>query len=234
MTSCVERRGYSRLIRRTTALPSALFQKLADTPGDAEHLVTSSGTTFIQPTSWADDGQTLLFWEIGVPSLDIGLISMVGDRAAELLLDTESAEAAPAVSPDGGWIAYDSTETWQQEVYVQRFPTLGGKQTISTDGGRQPLWSPDGRELFYRAPSGMMVVPVETEPTFTAGTPDVLFETQYFFAGPTRTYDLAPDGQRFLMVKDAAPTDESGTPTQSQIVLVENWFDELERLVPVP
>ncbi len=87
---------------------------------------------------------------------------MEGDQATELLLDAEFFETAPAISPDGGWMAYESNETGQNEVYVQRFPTLGGKQTISTDGGRQPLWSPNGRELFYRAPKGMMVVPVDT------------------------------------------------------------------------
>ena len=80
----------------------------------------------------------------------------------------------------------------------------------------------------------MMRVPVETGPGFTAGDPEVLFETQYYRSLSRRTYDLAPNGQRFLMVKDAAPTDESGTPAQSQIVLVENWFDELKRLVPPP
>ena len=211
----------------------ALFQKHADTPGDAERLVASSGNTFIRPASWSDEGRTLLFWEMGETGPDIGLISMEGDRATEPLLDAEAFEAAPAISPDGGWMAYESNETGQNEVYVQRFPTLGGKQTISTAGGRQPLWSPDGRELFYRAPNGMMVVPVETEPTFTAGTPEVLFNTQYFFNRSERTYDLHPDGQRFLMVKDAALTDGSGTATQQQIVLVEHWFEELKRLVPI-
>ena len=211
----------------------ALFQKHADTPGDAEHLVTGSGTVFIRPASWSDGGRTLLFWELGETGPDIGLISMEGDRATEPLLDAEAFETAPAISPDGGWMAYESNETGQNEVYVQRFPTLGGKQTISTAGGRQPLWSPDGRELFYRAPNGMMVVPVETDPTFTAGTPEVLFDTQYFFNRSERTYDLAPDGQRFLMVKDAALTDGSGTATQEQIVFVEHWFEELKRLVPV-
>ena len=215
--------------------PLGLFQKPADTPGDAERLVTRGNNTgFVQPTSWADEGRTLVFWEVEASSGDIGLISMEGDRATEPLLATEFSEAAPAVSPDGGWIAYNSNETGQREVYVQRFPTLGGKQTISTDGGRQPLWSPDGRELFYRAPGGMMRVPVETEQTFTAGTPEVLFETQYYTFLGTRTYDIHPDGHRFLMVKDAARTDESGTPAQSQIVLVENWYEELKRLVPVP
>ena len=212
-----------------------LFQKLADTPGDAEPLATASDLSrIIQPTSWADDGLTLLYWEAGPKPPAIGLVSMDGDRATELLLDAEYAEAAPAVSPDGGWIAYHSTETGQDEVYVQRFPMLGGKQTISTDGGQQPLWSPDGRELFYRAPGGMMVVPVlDTEPAFRAGSPEVLFETQYYFDRALRTYDLHPDGQRFLMVQDVAPTDALGTATQSQIILVENWFEELKRLVPI-
>ena len=110
-----------------------LFQKRADTPGDAEHLMAGSeGTSFIQPTSWSPDGQTLLFWEAGDTAPDIGLLSMEGDRARELLLATEFNEAAPAVSPDGGWIAYDSNETGESEVYVQRFPGLGGKVTIST------------------------------------------------------------------------------------------------------
>ena len=159
---------------------------------------------------------------------------MEGDRARALLLDSEFIESTGAISPDGGWIAYESTETGQRGVYVQRFPGLGGKVTISTDGGRQALWSPDGRELFYRGPRGMLVVPVETEPTFTPGNPEVLFETQYYFAISFRTYDLAPDGQRFLMIKEGALTDDSGTSARTQIVLIENWFEELERLVPGP
>ncbi len=210
-----------------------LFQKRADTPGDAEHLMTGSeGTVVIQPTSWSADEQTLLFWETGGgPPADIGLLSMEGDRTSELLLQTEFRETAPAVSPDGGWIAYDSNETGESEVYVQRFPGLGGKVTISTDGGSQPLWSPDGRELFYRGPRGMMVVPVETEPTLRLGDPSVLFETQYYFFRTRRTYDLAPDGQRFLMVKEGAATDDSAGPAV-QIHVVLNWFSELQAQVP--
>ena len=202
----------------------ALFRKLADGSGAAERLVTGASSTpvVIQPTSWSADGQTLLFW-VRAGANDVGLISMEGDRATELLLDMEFNEVVPAISPDGGWIAYESNETGQSEVHVQRFPALGGKQTISTDGGRQPLWSPDGHELFYRAPSGMMVVPVlETEPTFRAGNAEMLFDTQYSFSRATRTYDLNPDGQRFLMIKDAALTDDSGTPAQPQIILVQN------------
>ena len=77
-----------------------------------------------------------------------------------------------------------------------------------------------------------MVVPVETDPTFNAGDPEVLFEQQYVFALSYRTYDLAPDGQRFLMVKEAAAGDDAEGPV-AQIILVENWFEELRRLVPI-
>ena len=215
----------------------ALFQTRADGSGTAERLVTGTDGNrgFIQPTSWSADGQTLLFWEASATSGDIGLISMEGDRTRELLLDTAAGEGAPDVSPNSGWIAYESDETGRLDVHIQRFPGLGGKQTISTDGGRHPLWSPDGRELFYRAPNGMMVVPVlEIESTFRAGAAELLFETQFVFARGNRTYDIHPDGQRFLMVKDAAGTDDSGVSAQPQIVLIENWFDELKRLVPVP
>ena len=218
----------------------ALFQQDADTPGDAEPLGTTTGPFYIQPASWADEGQTLLFSQIDVdaqrtgPDGNIGRISMEADRGTELLLGAEFFEAAPDVSPDGGWIAYQSDDTGQSEVYVQRFPGLGDKMTISTDGGTHPLWSADGRELFYRAARAgrMMRVPVEAEPTFRAGTPELLFDTQYYFGNATPTYDLAPSG-RFLMVKDPAPTDDAGASTQPQIVLVENWFEELERLVPI-
>ena len=214
----------------------ALFQKLADTPGPAERVMTASdGSAIIQPTSWAAEGQTLLYWEAGRSPPTVGVVSLEEDRGTGLLLNSAFAEAAPAVSPDGVWIAYQSNETGQAEVYVQRFPMLGGKRTISTAGGRQPLWSPDGSELFYRAPDGMMVVAVlDTEPVFRAGSPAVLFETQYYFDRSLRTYDLHPDGQRFLMVKADALTEDSGTSSSPQIVLIENWFDELKRLVPVP
>ena len=116
---------------------------------------------------------------------------------------------------------------------MQRFPDLGDKEPLSTDGGRQPLWSPDGQELFYRGPRGMMVVSVETDPTFRAAVPEVLFDQQYYFDRSRRIYDLAPDGQRFLMVTEGAATTGAEGPA-AQIILVQNWFDELQRLVPIP
>ena len=193
--------------------------------GESDRLV-------IRPTSWADEGQTLLYWE-GRDAGNIGLLSVEGDLSTELLLDTEFNERSPAISPNGAWIAYDSDETERTEVYVQRFPALGGLQIISTDGGQGAKWSPDGLELFYRAPAGMMAVPVlETAPTLSVGSPELLFDTPYV-SGPTGNYDIHPDGQRFLMVKDVTATDDSGSPSR-QIVLVQDWSDELQRLVPTP
>jgi serine/threonine-protein kinase len=214
--------------------PVALFSKLVDAPGDAERLMSASDRQTIEAAAWAADGQTLLFWWAGGGVFpDIGLLSMEGERASEMLLETEFQTAGPAISPDGGWLAYHSDETGSREVYVQRFPDLGDKELVSTDGGEQPLWSPDGQELFYRGPRGMMVVPVETDPTFRAGDPEVLFDQQYYFDRSRRTYDLAPDGQRFLMVKEGAATDDAEGPA-AQAILIQNWFEELTRLVPTP
>ena len=210
-----------------------LFSKLVDTPGEAELVMTGrQGTVFIEPGAWSADGRTLVFWDAGAALPDIGLLSMEGDPASELLLATESVENGPSISRAGNWIAYASTETGQREVYVQRFPGLGDKLPISTDGGQQPVWSPDGSELFYRGPRGMMAVPVDTEPMFRAGDPEVLFEQQYYYFRGDRTYDVAPDG-RFLMIKAGATTDDGSAPT-AQITVVLNWFEELKRLVPIP
>jgi serine/threonine-protein kinase len=212
---------------------AALFWKLVDAPGVAERLMSASEErTTIQPDAWSADGQTLLFmWAGGGIRPDIGLLSMEGERTPGALLDTEFRELASAFSPDGGWIAYSSDETGQDEVYVQRYPELGDRETISTDGGQEPLWSPAGRELFYRGPRGMMVVPVETDPTFRAGDPEVLFDQQYYFNGRRRTYDLDPDGQRFLMVKEGGGTDDAEGPA-ARAILIQNWTEELTRLVP--
>ena len=100
---------------------------------------------------------------------------------------------------------------------------------MSADGGTRPLWSPDGRELFYLDEGRLFVVPVMTEPTFAPGSPEMLFGGIYYGTGGC-SYDISPDGERFFIVKEATATNQ--TTTAPQVILVQNWFEELRRLVP--
>lgn len=100
---------------------------------------------------------------------------------------------------------------------------------ISTDGGKEPLWNHNGKELFYRNGDKVMAVPVSLQPTFSAGKTELLFEGHYHLTNASLPqYDVSPDGQRFLMIKDAG-ADQSAT----QINIVQNWFQELEQKVPI-
>ena len=115
------------------------------------------------------------------------------------------------------------------EIYVQSYPGPSGKWLISTEGGIEPVWNPNGRELFYRSGAKMMAVDIAPQPGFTAGKPRMLFEGRYEptpFTFPN--YDVSPDGQRFLMLKPG----EAGEAVPTQINIVLNWFEELKRRVP--
>ncbi len=151
----------------------------------------------------------------------------------ERILYGPTTEGLAEVSPDGRWIAYDSDESGQFEIYVRQYPDtyLGRRWQISSGGGRQPLWSRDGRELFYRDfGGGMLAASVTLTPTFAPGPAVKLFENaNYFGSGSAlsgRTYDLSLDGSRFLMIKQL-PTDEAAA-----LVVVLNWFEGVKRLVP--
>ncbi len=140
------------------------------------------------------------------------------------LVVTSHNEGQPTISPDGRWMAYISSESGEQEVYVRPFPeTDTGKWLISNGGGIDPLWSPDGSELFYRAAdSNLMAVEVIPGPTFIAGSQEVLFDaSSYLFGVPERNYDISPDGERFVMI-------ELGSGAEIGLVVVENFFREIE------
>ena len=149
----------------------------------------------------------------------------------EPLLQTTFNESNAEISPDGHWLAYQSDESNQNEIYVRPFPKVSdGRWQISTSGGITPVWARSGRELFFRNGPTLLSVAVQTTPTFSAGNPTKMFEGRYAAAGIGRNYDVSLDGQRFLMIKDSATTDDKATP--ASMVVVEHWFEELKRLVP--
>lgn len=200
-----------------------LYYQPTDGGGGAERLTTSR---FINvPNSWAPNGQSIAYIETGVETgLDIWTVGL-GDRKARLFLKTQYNETAPKFSPDGHWLAYASDESGRWEVYVQPYPAPGGKWQISTEGGTEPTWNPSGRELFYRTGNRVMAVAVTLEPGFSAGKPVMLFEGPWLPTPVTLpNYDVSPDGQRFLMLK-AADEDQNAR----QIVVIQNWFEELKR-----
>jgi serine/threonine protein kinase/Tol biopolymer transport system component len=215
--------------------PLNIFWQLADGSGGLERLTTSDYTQ--APVTWSPDGQLLGFGEVN-PTMgrDIWVVRM-GDpsagsgqvRKAQPFLQTRFDEAVPRFSPDGRWLAYVSDESGHYEIYVQPYPGPGEKWQISTEGGTEPVWNPNGRELFYRSGDKMMAVDIATHPSFTAGKPRMLFEGRYEPAPfPNANYDVSPDGQRFLMPK---PSEQAqAAPTQINVVL--NWFEELKRRVP--
>ena len=206
----------------------SLYWMPADGNGGPERLTTSENPQF--PGSWSPDGQVLVFTEADpTTGWDIWMLGLPGDRKPRPFLQTPANEAGPIFSPDGHWLAYVSDESGRQEIYVRPFPGPGGKIPISTDGGTQPVWARNGRELFYRNGDKMMLAAVETRPVFTAAKPRLLFEAHYEtgFSPFEPDYDVSPDGQRFLMVK---ASEQESAPTQLNVVL--NWSDELRRLAP--
>jgi eukaryotic-like serine/threonine-protein kinase len=184
------------------------------------------------------DGKYVLVWEQrAAAGNDISLLEMDGKRELTSLMGSAFNQGNADISPDGRWLAYQSIETGQDQVYVRPFPDVNnGKWLISTDGGTKPVWSRNGRELFYLGPdnTGAFVVPVQpTQTTFNWGTAVKLFDARYFSAIQARSYDVSPDGKRFLMIKEV-PVDSAGkNEVTASIIVVVNWLEELKRMVPV-
>ena len=211
-------------------VPNKIFWQLADGGGAVERLTSGAEQGSQVPYSWSPDGQLLAFRE-NSPAIRLNIMMFrLSDRKVEPFLRTPFAEGGAKFSPDGRWLAYVSDESGRPEVYVQPYPGPGGKWQISIEGGTEPIWNRNGRELFYRSGTKMMAVETTTQPNFSAGKPRVLFEGQYVlavFPAMDLTYDVSADGQRFLMVKE---TGQATSPTQINVVL--NWFEELKRRVP--
>jgi serine/threonine protein kinase/Tol biopolymer transport system component len=209
----------------TRAGAANLYVTAADGSGTVERLTTSEYSQY--PGSWSPDGKFLAFTEEAHSQTgdDIWLVPLQGDRRPQPLLQTPFDEWQPRFSPDGQWIAYTSNESGSAEVYVQPFPSLGAKWKVSTEGGNEPLWAPSGRAIFYRNGDKMMAVSLETRPAFAVSRSRLLFEAPYArISSDIPNYDVAPDGQRLLMVME---NQQKATVTQLNVVL--NWFEELKQ-----
>ena len=208
--------------------PRGIFWEFADGSGERKQLTQMQDIQI--PNSWSRDG--VLAYSEGLPLYgDIWTLSVVGDeKQPQEFVVTEFNERHPMFSSDGQWITFTSNRSGQDEIYVKAYPGPGGIVQISSEGGSEPLWARDGKELFYRNGDKMMVISVQTEPTFKMlANPRILFQGSYYSGtfGWASNYDVTPDGQQFVMVKQAETS-----ATQINVVL--NWFEELKRLVPTP
>jgi hypothetical protein len=201
--------------------------------GKAETLLDK---TALDPNSVSPDGRFLAFTILNPgTNRDIGFIPIAGG-APTLLANSAADEVHAQINPNGRWIAYESNESGASEVYVQRFPSGGGKVRVSSSGGVQPRWRRDGRELYYVVQTGvrsdqrgdgrMVAVPFDDATDLRLGQPLTLFEGRFWFTGGLGTianYDVTADGQRFLV---ATPT---GTREEPPITVITNWQSLLQR-----
>jgi serine/threonine-protein kinase len=200
-----------------------LFWKPSDGSGNEEQLLSSADQ--VTASSFSPDGKELAYFATSPGTgADIWILPLEGDRKPQPFLRTKFNETFPAFSPDGRWLAYNSDESGRDEIYVQPFPGPGRKWQVSTEGGNRVIWSRDGRELFYRNASKLMAVPIETRPTFTPGTPHLLWEGNYLVTG--HYFDVMPGAKQFLFIKEV---EQPRAATQINVVL--NWFDELKHLM---
>jgi serine/threonine-protein kinase len=206
-----------------------LFWQSADGTGTVTRLTESPNAQY--PTTASPDGIWLLYEEQTPAAAYTKMLALDDDRESLPLVKSLFAGQNAEMSPDGRWLIYQSAESGKDEIYARPFPdVMRGCWQVSKGGGLQPAWSRSGTELFYLSPAGaVMSVRIAKGNEWTSTAPVKLFEGKYYFGGPGigRTYDVSPDGQRFLMIK---PTGAEQTAALSTIVVVQNWFEELKRL----
>ena len=207
--------------------PPQLYALNADSPGTEKRLLETKFPA--GPSSWSSDG-SLLIYQTTHPQTggDIWALPLAGKSEQSPVVDTAADEQYGTLSPDGRWLAYISNETGAYEVYVQSFPSTGFKRQVSTQGGFEPQWRRDGKELFYMAPNQtLMAVGVKSNPTtLEVITTEALFATRIKWMeiqAVAHHYAAAPDGQRFLI---SSVTDEARSVP---VTIVLNWSAALKK-----
>jgi eukaryotic-like serine/threonine-protein kinase len=217
-----------------------LYWQAADGTGAAERLTNAQRNQF--PTSISPDGNTVVLFGAAGPATDIFSVDLRESGGPQKpLVSTPAYDFGGEISPDGKWLAYHSNESGEPQVYVRPFPNVQDRRwPISTTGGTRAAWARSGRELFYLDKDGLLtVVAVQQTPqgTFSAGAPAKVLNAKYHLGTSVlgldlRAYDVSPDGQRFLMIKDDA--ERSGASQLPSMVVVLDWLKELKARLPTP
>jgi len=200
-----------------------LYQKLSNGAGNDELIFKSDDAKL--SNDWSPDGRYLLYQDQSPKGFDLWMLPLLEERKPVLFLQTDSEEMYGRFSPDGRWVAYVSDASGKREVYVRSFPTSGGQWQVSNGGGTQPRWRRDGKELFYLSPDKkLMAVEVQGgSGTFEGGIPKALFDVRIGSTLGVSEYDVAGDGQRFLV--NALFEQNAHSP----MTVVLNWTADLKR-----
>ena len=211
-----------------------LYVRQADGGGGLQQL--TKGLPPLAPSSITPDGKQLVAMDYSRAAGDVTLVHLDNPARTAPLIQTPFEEGNAEISPDGRWLAYQSNELGESEVYVRPFPNVeAGRWQVSSGAGQHPLWARTGRELFYidaRRPA-LMSVAVQTGSSFSSASPVKMFDAApYLTYGAGRSYDVSPDGRKFLMIKNAA-TPEPSEQAPAPMTVVINWIEELKQRVPV-
>ena len=204
----------------------------AEGAASAERVTEAPAGTTHTPSDVTPDGRQVLFTAFRTSrDQGTGMAPLDGHGAITWLADAPSAELRPRLSPDGRWMAYQSDETGRFEIYVRPFPQImSARWQVSTGGGVSPVWGRDGRELFYYVDGSVMRVPLGGARGFRAGTPARLFRLDPPGDRLGPTFDISPDGRRFLVVK----ADRGDAASTGPLLLVDHWREELRARLPPP
>jgi Tol biopolymer transport system component len=201
--------------------PTDIFSRASD--GSGAEMRLTNGPDASHPQSWSRDGKVLAFQKTaGALVPEIWLYPFGPKPEPRPFLQGPYRHEDGRFSPDSRWMAYVSNESGRSEVYVTAFPGPGGKWQVSTEGGEQPRWAPGGSEIFFRKGRKVLRVGVSTAPAFSVSKPELLFEAEY-----ESGWDVAPDGKRFVMLKDEGV---ASAPKHFDLVL--GWFEELKARAP--
>jgi len=213
----------------------SLYRQMSSGAGEAEIVLKKEAMAKVYAEDWASDGQSILYSETTRDSTgpDIGVLRLnEGERTPKLLISEELDQGLAKFSPDGRWIAYESTESGRREIFVRPYTKGGGKWQISTDGGRYVRWARSGRELFYLKDDGSVMVAdaFVQEAAFRSGTPRLLFKANPVLSNHSSDtpldipYDVTRDDRRFLFTERLTSTGE-----QTRLTVVLNWTAALEK-----